>query len=433
MKNQRFPMFRLAFLLVFGVVAIACNLSVPTDSAEDAKSLSIVISNPAGDFKVSPGEQVAITSSSVSESGISQVQLLVNGQVVATNSPQEAAAQMFVTVSSWTPTSPGSYQISVVVEDVNNQRVESAKLTVTVEEQGEEQGEEQPETPPEASADNGPTPTISRGSTSGDPTPTSEISFAPMPIIVTPMITGTPSVQFVVEEIQVQSNAKKNVTAVCPEGSQLTGGGFYSDATAGNIETSRQTNNNGWLITVNNHTNDGFTLKSLAICLSNSGGTIVTETSQVIVPSESTQVVSASCPAGSVVTGGGWHFEYDRLFAVESEQSGNGWTMRARNSGDQQGLAYVYAYCLSGTNASSYNYIETVKIGSESFKDVVVLCQSGQLVTGGGFYREIQSEFSSPIGPNATGPKYGWTAGAHNFYTDRTKEIHASVTCVSFP
>ena len=145
MKNDRFRIFRLVFILTFGLVIMACGLSMPADPAEEPNSLSIVISNPTEGFSVSPGTLVAITSSSVSEAGVSQVDLLVNGQVVATNSPQEPAAQMFLAVSSWTPASPGSYQISVVVEDINNQRVESSRLTVTVVEEAVEAVVEQSE------------------------------------------------------------------------------------------------------------------------------------------------------------------------------------------------------------------------------------------------------------------------------------------------
>jgi hypothetical protein len=67
---------------------------------------------------------------------------------------------------------------------------------------------------------------------------------------------------------------------------------------------------------------------------------------------------------------------------------------------------------------------------AESFNYAFAFCESGQLISGGGFSREMQSKYSMPIYVDG---QYGWGIGAQNFYVNSSKEIQASATCLSFP
>jgi hypothetical protein len=80
-------------------------------------------------------------------------------------------------------------------------------------------------------------------------------------------------------------------------------------------------------------------------------------------------------------------------------------------------------------------------VPEESFNYVFTYCGDGELITGGGFSREIQSKYGMPILHEG---RYGWAAGAHSFYAsaqplivdpgiDILKRIEASATCLSFP
>jgi hypothetical protein len=453
-ENHRHSISRLIGVLAIAVIIMACSVSMPGNSTEDANSLSIVISNPLGDITVSAGEEVAITSTAFSEAGVDHVELLVSGQVAAISTSLDPSSQTYVAVTSWIPDAPGSYNISAAVEDTDGQRAVSDFLTVTVEEQAEEQSLALTATSPPPAPTNAPAPTNTQLPTvTIEPSPTSSGAFTPLPIIVNPipiiltpnptsgfifspipitiLPSGSPAVHFEIADFQIPPHEKWTAEAKCPEGSMITGGGFYSLTNMNNVENSAA-QVNGWMVTATNYSNSNQAMRAVAICLSNSGGTITKKGSTVDVPPKSDQVISVMCPAESVVTGGGWVVN-EEIFVSESEQSGNGWVLRVTNSSDHQSEVFVQVLCLSGTNASSFNFIESVEIGEQSFNQVFVYCGPGQLVTGGGFNRELQSNFSSPLGPNSTGPKYGWSAGAYSPYVNISKGIHASVTCLSFP
>lgn len=438
---------RIGILLITLILASCDSFS----AGGDPQSLSIVISNPVGDVTVSLGETVGVTSTAVSEAGISQVQLLVNGQVTASTSPQEPGAEMFVALTSWVPTSPGIYQLSVAVQDVGNQRVESSKLTVTVQESASEEGQEEGATSPSPTATEAaaatdppaatdplptatnppPQPTSTQAQTSGrgQPTPTIGIVLAPMPAQINPVSpSALVAVHFEMEDYVLDPNEDRGISAICPPGTLVTGGGFLQGGTANNVERSLMTSNNGWMIAAHNYGDEMNLMEAYAVCLSNSGGSILTAENVVNVPANSDQVISVMCPAGSVVTGGGW--QADDLYIIESVQSGNGWFLQVENPRNSPADATVQVICLSGTNATSSNYRKTVVVSAESFNYAFAFCDSGQLIAGGGFSREMQSKYGMPI---YVDNHYGWGIGAQNYYVNSSKEIQASATCLSFP
>ncbi|MDX3240192.1 hypothetical protein PV392_31795 [Streptomyces sp. ME03-5709C] len=52
----------------------------------------------------------------------------------------------------------------------------------------------------------------------------------------------------------------------------------------------------------------------------------------VVVPSGTTQTVSARCPSRTEVTGGGFVLSDPALAVLTSQRSGNGWTVTVRNT-----------------------------------------------------------------------------------------------------
>jgi hypothetical protein len=81
MGNYKLSISRLISIFVVVMIFMACNFSLPGNSAEDTNSLTIVISDPLVDFTISSGEEISITSTAFSDSGVSHVELLVNDQV----------------------------------------------------------------------------------------------------------------------------------------------------------------------------------------------------------------------------------------------------------------------------------------------------------------------------------------------------------------
>ncbi|MEN8097975.1 MAG: hypothetical protein ABFQ89_02770, partial [Chloroflexota bacterium] len=195
---------KLSLLILSGIlVFIISSCGFTTSIEEDTSSLSVVISNPLEDISVSVGDGVAITSTSFSESGIAKVELLVSGQVIVTNGLQDSSTT-FVATQNWVPVIPGTFPISVAVEDVDGQRVQSDLLTVTVLEQIAEQPTESTETPlptlpPSTEEPVTPLPTATPESPQAEtPTPTSEspLLLAPIPIEIVPILpTSTPMIK----------------------------------------------------------------------------------------------------------------------------------------------------------------------------------------------------------------------------------------------
>jgi len=460
MVNSRLSISRLMWILAAAVIISACGSSLPDNSAENANSLSIVISNPLEDITVSTGEEVAITSTSFSGLGVDHVELLVNGQVVAISTSLDSGSEMYVALLSWFPSSPGSYQVSVVVEDVDGDRVESDLLTVTV----EEQAEAPTATSPPPAPTNAPLPTNTQVLVSTqaptatiEPSPTSSGSFTPIPIIVSPIpiiftpaptsgfifnpipiiiSLGPPSVQFELKVQVIPPNSAMSVEAQCPEGSVVTGGGYNSSNPHGvNVIWSVKNWPDEWVVAAENTTNSELTLRVTAICLSNSGGsTAMVEKIETIQVDEQ-KSVSAACPAGSVVTGGGWAKASGPSIPVrQSFQSGNGWTVQFGNYTNSPTQVRAYAICLSGTDAASYQYMESAYVGAGNYGDATAFCEHGQLISGGGFYTGGVTIFKNdPIGPNASEPKYGWSVQGKNQAHHTTFSIQSFATCLDFP
>jgi hypothetical protein len=250
---------------------------------------------------------------------------------------------------------------------------------------------------------------------------------------------GPRFVYFETNEVAIPPNEKRTTIALCPEGSVVTGGGFSQEGIANNVEQSVMSTNNGWMIVAKNYGDSTNIIHAYAVCLHNSGGTITTEVSQVNVGSGSDHNLSVQCPTGSVVTGGGW--TADDMYVYESTQWGNGWSVHLNNHLNSPAPAAVQVVCLAGTNATSNAYKKFVLVPEESFNYVFTYCGDGELITGGGFSREIQSKYGMPILHEG---RYGWAAGAHSFYVsaqplivdpgiDILKRIEASATCLSFP
>lgn len=73
---------------------------------------------------------------------------------------------------------------------------------------------------------------------------------------------------------------------------------------------------------------------------------------QSTVPASSTGTVTATCPAGSKVVGGGF-FGIVWFEPFGSLPADDGWTVYAENTGPQSAILYAYAVCLRTDPASS--------------------------------------------------------------------------------
>ena len=100
----------------------------------------------------------------------------------------------------------------------------------------------------------------------------------------------------------------------------------------------------------------------------------------------STRTLTATCPFGTLATGGGISAPRGFLVTRNSKSSGNGWTITARNNGSSNAVLDVRAICLTG--APSNAAVTTVTGSTDTiyanlYGSASATCTSGRLVGGG--------------------------------------------------
>ncbi len=134
----------------------------------------------------------------------------------------------------------------------------------------------------------------------------------------------------------------------CPGGSVLTGGGFVLGGKGLLTPVRSIRSDNGWTVSVINTGNSRADFTARAVCLSGVPADALSVTASVEVKPGASGSVLAVCPAGRVVTGGGWEFEKDLRVYYSSWYSGK-WRIVALNSGTESRPLKVHGVCLRGS------------------------------------------------------------------------------------
>ena len=232
----------------------------------------------------------------------------------------------------------------------------------------------------------------------------------------------------VLKQVSVPASSQAGATAVCPSNSVVTGGGFATSGSNMFVKTM-SISGNGWQVYGVNQLGSSQLLNAYAVCLYNSGGTTSQVYNQVTVPAGSDGHSAVTCPAGSVVTGGGYASN-DQFTVYNSTKSGNGWQVYAHNNSGSSQLLNAYAVCLAGTNATTSQVIKQVSIPSSSTKGVSIGCPSGSLVTGGGFAGSSDLLMYNTSMTSST--PYAWESYARNL-TGSSKLLNTYAICLTFP
>ena len=145
---------------------------------------------------------------------------------------------------------------------------------------------------------------------------------------------------------------------------------------------------------------------------------------QVSVAASGSGNIVATCPSGSVVTGGGFAIN-PNLAIHNSSAHGNGWLASAQNlSGSAQGLN-VYAECLANTKGTIQQVLNQGTLAASGAGQVVANCPSGSVVTGGGFAGNANLTMHSDF---ASGN--GWQVDAKNS-SSSSQPLNAYAICLS--
>ncbi len=234
-----------------------------------------------------------------------------------------------------------------------------------------------------------------------------------------------PETTQVYAQVTLSGNSTGNVAVNCPADTVVTGGGYAANADIYVYNSSM--NGNGWRVYGNNRSGTDKLLNVYAICMSHSGGT----TSQIYSQASGAATLHAevSCPAGSIVTGGGFAGNHNpaELYIYNSSRSGNGWQVYAHYLGTSSGLLNAYAICLAGTSATSQQVYTQVSIGGNTTGNTTAECPAGSVITGGGFAGNDNLWFY-----NTSMNENGWRTYARNLVGSNNL-LNSYAICTTFP
>jgi len=210
--------------------------------------------------------------------------------------------------------------------------------------------------------------------------PVKLVPFLPPPLILNlvPWIEQVKS-----DMVTVPGNGYKSATATCPDNSIVVGGGFGMSFKI--FAYTQMKSGNGWQVYAKNTSPDSKLLVAYATCLHNySNGSVTQKMAQINAAANGIGHATVSCPAGTIVTSGGYASNPDKLRVYNSTISGNGWQVYVQNKGASEELFNVYATCLTA-QGNSMQKVDQFSVGAGAWSSASTACPSGALATSGGF------------------------------------------------
>lgn len=255
------------------------------------------------------------------------------------------------------------------------------------------------------------------------PSPTPTSTLTPTPTFT--MTTAPASVETYYDVTSIPAGSTGDLKVTCPAGSVVVSGGFAgSDGVR--IWHSKM-DGNGWHVYGNNTSGSSKNMTVQAYCLFNTGGTTQLVYEQEYINASDYTHLEVTCPAGSLVTGGGWVIGSTNPVEIyNSSRSANGWQIYVINNGAGTPLVNVYAVCLSGVSGSVSQVNQSgLTVAANSNAHGEKACPSGTIATGGGFAVDL-----GVIIFNTTLSGNGWQNYARNT-TGSDKLMNTYAICYS--
>lgn len=211
--------------------------------------------------------------------------------------------------------------------------------------------------------------------------------------------------------------------AACGTGELLVGGGYVvsSTATDWQMYISAPLNGTTWLAEVVNSSAQPLPFSAYAICAESapgktglSGYTTLVEDTVVNVPANETGEADASCPAGDVLTGGG--YQVDNVSSnwsiyLNAPTASSTWTAEIDNEVPATTTYVSFAVCLARANSkpvtalTSSTVAAAATVAGNSDQTADVSCAAHELMTGGGHVMESVGQdwlipASAPVASN---------------------------------
>ena len=212
----------------------------------------------------------------------------------------------------------------------------------------------------------------------------SVLVLAPMLMAANP-IAPPPSISIVQQTNPLLAGQTGTFSAVCPAGSVVTGGGAELMEDLYWFRSFK--NGNTWRVRASNPTAVNGQITVYATCLHNTSGSTSREMDGTVVAPGDQGVANVDCPVGSVLVSGGFapSSNDNSLKITVSRMQGNGWLLVAQNQTMQKQPLRVFATCLSGLDAKSYEAVDSDNSVPVVPVSAAASCAAGELLTGGGY------------------------------------------------
>jgi hypothetical protein len=235
-----------------------------------------------------------------------------------------------------------------------------------------------------------------------------------------------PDLQVVSDTAGIPPNDMGAVYVECPAGTVVTGGGF--SASNDIVVYGQSTMLNSWQAWAVNTGAAARTLTVYAVCLTHPGAD--TKITLQNAPPSSPRVVTATaaCPAGSILTAGGYYTNSDGSAHIFHNAFGaTGWTTSAQRFNNGNLLLSVYAICLSGAPAVASPAVGRAQIAPGEKGFAQASCPDGYGVSGGGWIADTDLEVVTASPVDGAWRVYAKNTGTH------TPTLQAQAVCLSLP
>ena len=232
-----------------------------------------------------------------------------------------------------------------------------------------------------------------------------------------PKLSGYPLVE---ADGTVPADGQAHITASCPQGDDVLGGGGYQSTQnpQENINSSYPISDTAWSVYFNNALSESVTGVTIAYCASGSSlkKYSVATGSSASIPASSDVQVTAMCPAKTVSLGGGWFNNSDEVTAgatMSAPLGTNGWRAFVA-AGPSTTLGRALAVCAkepAGWAQVSSSY-SSVPAGSQA--TVGIACPSGSKVVGGGSFDSSDDSLVLIGLTDSFSSKKGWQSAVNN-------------------
>jgi hypothetical protein len=209
----------------------------------------------------------------------------------------------------------------------------------------------------------------------------------------------------------INSDCGETVTVTCASGDVVLGGGFDLSDLPAFVSSSYPSSASAWTITAHDEGQDGgshaFTVYAYAECLHGNfspGVSLISATPSL--PADGAfHEESMSCPAGSVVTGGGFRGSNN---TDESIPAANGWTVDLRAPMGGSAAPMIFALCATQHLSAASHPTMTANPYVMTGTELIMPCPAGVLLTSGGVHTVIDYSTITGMTAEADGTVTKW-------------------------